>query len=224
MYFNPYVSLPELPNDSKQLIFQKVEASGHAKLKAIQQFLQQIVEDGINRPGIGFTWDIYYSTIEGRFKRCNRCEGETADGIPLDQYDCQCQLVYSICKVSLYLSSYKPIQFLYEGEIIELTPKLLLEYGFLYQLIFIKMADTDLVGRKFAIVVLESMPPNYIEALIQSKAPEWKGRHLLPAQHKIILRRRSSLPPLYKTFRPGHSLLNPSQNNSDTGELEQWHM
>ncbi|GKV01522.1 hypothetical protein SLEP1_g14071 [Rubroshorea leprosula] len=60
------------------------------------------------------------------------------------------------------------------------------------------MADTDLVGRKFAIAVLESMPPNYIEALIQSKAPEWKGRYLLLAQHKIILRRRSSLPPLYR--------------------------
>ncbi|GLT97477.1 hypothetical protein SLE2022_150390 [Rubroshorea leprosula] len=52
------------------------------------------------------------------------------------------------------------------------------------------MADTDLVGRKFAIVVLESMPPNYIEALIQSKAPEWKARHLLPAQHKIIFKKK----------------------------------
>ncbi|GLT81936.1 hypothetical protein SLE2022_003590 [Rubroshorea leprosula] len=198
MYFNPHVPLPELPNDSRQLIFQKVEALGHAKLKAIQQFFQHIVEDGINRPGIGFTWDTYYSTIERRLKRCNRCEGEIADGIPLDRYDCQCQPVYSICRVSLDLSSYEPIQFLYEGEIIELTPQLLFEYGFLYQLIFTKMTDTDLVGRKFAIVVLESMPPNYIEALIQSKALEWKGRHLLPAQHKIILRRRSSLPPLYR--------------------------
>ncbi|GLT30075.1 hypothetical protein SLA2020_048970 [Shorea laevis] len=172
MYFNPRVPLPELLDDSRQLIFQKAKASGHAKLKAIQQFLQQIAKDGINRSGIGFAWDTYYSTTEGRLKRCHRCEGETTDGIPLDRYDCQCQLVYSICRVSLDLSSYEPIQFLYEREIIELTPQLLFDYGFLYQLIFTKMADTDLVGRKFAITVLESMLPNYIEALIQSKAPK----------------------------------------------------
>ncbi|GLT29445.1 hypothetical protein SLA2020_043140 [Shorea laevis] len=217
MYFNPRVPLPELPDDSRQLIFQKAEASGHAKLKAIQQFLQQIAEDGTNRSGIGFTWDTYYSTTEGRLKRCNRCEGETADGIPLDRYDCQCQLVYSICRVCLDLSSYEPIQFLYEGEIIELTPQLLLDYGFLYQLIFTKMADTELVGRKFAIAVLESMPPNYIEALIQSKAPEWKGRHLLPAQHKIILRRRSSLPRLYRDVQAW-----PSTTQSLTKQLRHW--
>ncbi|GLT95688.1 hypothetical protein SLE2022_133560 [Rubroshorea leprosula] len=130
MYFNPHVPLPKLPNDSRQLIFQKAEASGHAKLKAIQQFLQQITEDGINRPSIGFMWDTYYSTTEGRLKRCNRCQGEIADGIPLERYDCQCQLIYSICRVSLDLSSYEPIQFLFEGEIIELTPQLLLEMVF----------------------------------------------------------------------------------------------
>ncbi|GKV31997.1 hypothetical protein SLEP1_g40641 [Rubroshorea leprosula] len=86
MYFNPRVPLPELLDDSRQLIFQKAEASGHARLKAIQQFLQQIAEDGINRSGIGFSWDTYYSATEGKLKRCNRCEGETADGIPLDSY------------------------------------------------------------------------------------------------------------------------------------------
>ncbi|GLT97478.1 hypothetical protein SLE2022_150400 [Rubroshorea leprosula] len=36
MYFNPHVPLPELSDDSRQLIFQKAEALGHAKLKAIQ--------------------------------------------------------------------------------------------------------------------------------------------------------------------------------------------
>ncbi|GLT93931.1 hypothetical protein SLE2022_116990 [Rubroshorea leprosula] len=79
------------------------------------------------------------------------------------------------------------------------------------------MADTDLVGRKFAIAVLESMPPNYIEALIQSKAPEWKGRHLLPAQHKIILRRMSSLPPLYRDAQAW-----PSTTQSLTKQLKHW--
>ncbi|GLT32334.1 hypothetical protein SLA2020_070080 [Shorea laevis] len=79
------------------------------------------------------------------------------------------------------------------------------------------MADTDLVGRKFAIAVLESMPPNYIEALIQSKALEWKGRHLLPAQHKIILRRRSSLPRLYRDVQAW-----PSTTQSFTKQLRHW--
>ncbi|GKV32487.1 hypothetical protein SLEP1_g41088 [Rubroshorea leprosula] len=79
------------------------------------------------------------------------------------------------------------------------------------------MADTDLVGRKLAIAVLERMPPNYIEALIQSKAPEWKGRHLLPAQHKIILRRRSNLPPLYRDAQAW-----PSTTQSLTKQLRHW--
>ncbi|GKV13819.1 hypothetical protein SLEP1_g24793 [Rubroshorea leprosula] len=79
------------------------------------------------------------------------------------------------------------------------------------------MADIDLVGRRFAIAVLESMPPNYIKALIQSKAPKWKGRHLLPAQHKIILRRRSSLLPLYRDVQAW-----PSTTQSLTKQLRHW--
>ena len=78
-----------------------------------------------------------------------------------------------ISRVYLDLHYYKSICFPYKHDELILTPKLLLDYGLVHQIVCLDPIQTTNFGRKLVLSLLQGFKMNkkFVDAIIISKAP-----------------------------------------------------
>ena len=160
----------DFPQNLRQMINEKAQATGEAKQEHIMQFLADCSTFGITIQGMSFTWISHY---DNTYNNCPKTDLLCKE-IPLERHDYKCALTYSICKANIDLDIHKPIIIKFKNESIELTPSLLMDYRVLYQLIFSNPDQTDGFGRKLAVCVLNVFIRDFksVELIIESKPPK----------------------------------------------------
>ncbi|THG09257.1 hypothetical protein TEA_011782 [Camellia sinensis var. sinensis] len=171
--------------------FDQLSARINDELVIIQQFLQDLSIARVDCPGLAYQWTYTYEDEEQPCldeERCNK-RSELFGR-------CQCNLDFSICLSQINLATFEPLEIEIRGETRYLTSPKLLDYGFVSRLIFTDPDQTDNFGHKLAHAVLCVMEEHhpYVEALIDSKLPEWKEIWCNPAKHKMYLRGTSTFP------------------------------
>lgn len=169
-----------LPYELKLKIKQMAVKKALRKQKFIMTFFNDLaqVQVGYHQSGMPFTWEIFYNyNLE-------------CPSIPLERSNCRCKLKYSIVRCCLNLENYTPLSIIFEGQEIELTQQLILDYDPLYQIVVTDPDQTDYFGRKIANCILNLYIQNskkiYIEIHIISKPPEWDITGVRQAQHSIL--------------------------------------
>ncbi|KAL6333631.1 hypothetical protein AAG906_028816 [Vitis piasezkii] len=129
----------------------------------------------------------------------------------LHQHDnkqiCNCNRNFTISRACIDLQYYQPINLAFKGEVLILTPELLLDYGLVYQLICSDPNQASNFGRKVNLSLTQGFKLNkkFADAIFISKAPEWISRgNILPAQHYVNLyyqNRRPTLHPVLSSNR-----------------------
>lgn len=91
------------------------------------------------------------------------------------------------------------MKILFEKEEIDITPTLLLDYGLLYQIIFIESEQTNQFVQKLASCVWNMLINNkkFVSSRVTSKALERDVSGLLAAQHAIYLKSHSLRPMMH---------------------------
>ena len=117
-----------LPQNLRQIISQKAQATRETEQEHIIQFLSNCSIFGVTIQGMSFTLITHY---DNTYNNCPKTDPLCKE-IPLERHDCKCALTYSICKANIDLDSYKPIIIKFNNESIELTPSFLMDYGVLY--------------------------------------------------------------------------------------------
>lgn len=189
MFFFTHTELIKLPSDARSLILSKVADSQNQKMIFIQNFLQDIATYQVIHPGMTVTWETYYGNKK---RQCSKTDPLCQES-PLSRSDCKCHLTYSIGRAGINMSLFEDINLKYNGKPLIITPQTLLDYGFLYQIVFTNPDQASSFGRKLSDAVSQSfkMGKKFVTAFITSKAPEWtfKNETLFqyPAQHEILL-------------------------------------
>ncbi|KAL6327887.1 hypothetical protein AAG906_027285 [Vitis piasezkii] len=121
----------------------------------------------------------------------------------LHQHDnkhiCNCNRNFTISRACIDLQSYQPINLAFKGEVLILTPKMLLDYGLVYQLVCSDPSQASNFGRKVNLSLTQGFKLNkkFADAIFISKAPEWISRgNILPAQHYVNLHYQNRRPTL----------------------------
>ena len=136
---------------------------------------------------MSFIWHTHYGNTNNECPKLDPLCRE----IPLERYNCNCALTYSICRANIDLGKYRSVVIKFNNKTIELIPTLLMDYGLLYQLIFFHPNQTDGFGRKLAVCVLNAFILDFksVELIIESKPPEWSNDGgVYPTQHLILLK------------------------------------
>lgn len=105
----------------------------------------------------------------------------------------------TISQVYLDLQCYQHITLQYNQEILVLTPKLLLDYSLVYQIVCYNQCQTMRIGRKLAFGLHQGfkLGKKFLEAIIISKAPKWTNvGSFLHTQHYIFLHFQNKRPTL----------------------------
>jgi len=183
---------PQLPID----IITNIQHLAQQKSQHFHQFLFQTLTQiaGQNPfhypeilPGLSFIWDTLYYQHPHR-KQCPKTKLHCQQ-IPLERYSCECNLIYSIPRVCINMTTFQDITIQYENHQILITPSTLLDYGFLKQIIFTQPEQANILPRRLAVCIQNcfSIPSTTIcQAIIQSKMPEWTSfGSIIPAQHII---------------------------------------
>ena len=112
---------------------------------------------------------------------------------------CNCNKNFIISRVCLDLQYYTPISLPFKNEELILTPKLLLDYGLVHQIICPDPSQASKFGRKIALGLTHGFKMNkkFVDAIIISKTPEWiSNGNLLPAQYIVSLHYQNRRPTL----------------------------
>ncbi|CAL5410451.1 unnamed protein product [Camellia sinensis] len=181
----------QVMEDLKPYIYTLAEDSRNSELVIIQHFLQDLSIARVDCPGLAYQWTYTYEDEEQPCldeKKCNKRSEHFAR--------CQCNLDFSICLCQINLATFEPLELEIRGETHYLTAPKLLDYGFVSRLIFTEPDQTDSFGHKLVHAVLCVMEEHhpYVEALIDSRLPEWKGIWCNPAKHKMYLRGTATFP------------------------------
>ncbi|THG06969.1 hypothetical protein TEA_022884 [Camellia sinensis var. sinensis] len=181
----------QVMEDLKPYIYTLAGDSRNDELIIIQQFLQDLSIARVDCPGLAYQWTYTYEDEEQPCldeEKCNKRSEHFGR--------CQCNLDFSICLCQINLATFEPLEIEIRGETRYLTAPKLLDYGFVSRLIFTDPDQTDNFGHKLAhaaLCVMEEHHP-YVEALINSKLPEWKEIWCNPAKHKMYLRGTFTFP------------------------------
>lgn len=123
-------------------------------------------------PGLSITWETHYNEDKNRVT-CPKTNPLCLE-IPLERYDCPCQLVFSIPKACINMQHFQDLVLSYRGQTIQVSPMTLLDHGFLRQIIFTDPEQTDRVTRKLAICINNIFAKHRTmkcQVLITSKMP-----------------------------------------------------
>lgn len=124
----------------------------------------EILEFEHQTPGFLSTWEKYYGNTP---KFCPRTDSLCQE-VLLEYVDCKCHLTYNIAKLRIDLGLYKPIELKFRDKPLILYSQLLLDFGFLYQVIIRDPNHIDAIGRKLAstILSLTTMEKRFVVAYI----------------------------------------------------------
>ena len=103
---------------------------------------------------------------------------------------CNCNRNFTISRACIDLQYYQPINLAFKGEVLILTPEILLDYGLVYQLIYSDPSQASNFGRKVNLSLTQGfkLKKKFVDAIFISKAHEWISRgNVLPAQHYVNL-------------------------------------
>ena len=117
-----------LPQNLRQIISQKAQATRKVEQEHIIQFLSNCSIFGVTIQGMSFAWMTHYGNTNNDCPKLDHL----CRKIPLERHDFKCALTCSICKANIDLDSYKVIVIKFNNESIELTPALLMDCGLLY--------------------------------------------------------------------------------------------
>lgn len=133
-------ALDSFPLEIKQKIHLQAQESGRKFQEFICSQLKAIARQPTPSTGITIIWDTLYNYDHPA--ECPRIK-PTCQEIPLEREKCTCNLIYSIPRVNIDLAKYQPIPLIYQGKIINLDHQILLDYGFLRELIIENPEQTN---------------------------------------------------------------------------------
>ena len=200
MYFHKKEMLYPLKQDVRLLIQEKAKAMAEEKQVFISSYLQDLhiylsAIPGLCVPGLKLVKDREFDDS----KFCRIVEDPLLYQQGTKQLFYKCKRNFTIGRVCLDLQYYKPICLSFRHDELILTPKSLLDYGLVHQLVCLDPNQITNFGRKLVLSLMQGFKMNKksAEAIIISKAPEWISNGcLLPAQHNISLHYQNRRPTL----------------------------
>ncbi|RVX13238.1 hypothetical protein CK203_017989 [Vitis vinifera] len=187
-------------DDVRLLIQEKAKAMAEEKQVFISSYLQDLhiylsAIPGLYVPGLKLVKDREFDDS----KFCRIVEDPLLYQQGTKQLFYKCKRNFTIGRVCLDLQYYKPICLSFRHDELILTPKSLLDYGLVHQLVCLDPNQITNFGRKLVLSLMQGFKMNKksAEAIIISKAPEWISNGcLLPAQHNISLHYQNRRPTL----------------------------
>ena len=186
-------------DDIYQLICEKAKTSAEEKQVFISAYLQDLhiyllAIPGLSVPGLNLTKEMEFDGS----KICRNCSEPL-----LHQHDnkqfCNCNRNFTISRACIDLQYYQPINLAFKGDVLILTPEMLLDYGLVYQLICSDPSQASNFGRKVNLSLTQGFKLNkkFADAIFISKAPEWISRgNVIPAQHYVNIHYQNRRPTL----------------------------
>ena len=189
-----------LKQDVRLLIQEKAKAMAEEKQVFISSYLQDLhiylsAIPGLCVPSLKL---VKYREFDDS-KFCRIVEDPLLYQQGTKQLFYKCKRNFMISRVCLDLQYYKPICLSFRHDELILTPKSLLDYGLVHQLVCLDPNQITNFGRKLVLSLMQGFKMNKksTEAIIISKAPEWISNGcLLPAQLNISLHYQNRRPTL----------------------------
>ena len=187
------------PDDIYQLICEKAKSSVEENQFFISAYLQYLhiylsAIPGLSVLGLNLTKEMEFDGS----KLCRNCTEpllHQQDNKPI----CNCNRNFTISRACIDLQYYQPINLAFKGEVLILTPEILLDYGLVYQLIYSDPSQASNFGRKVNLSLTQGFKLNkkFADAIFISKAPEWISRgNVIPAQHYVNIHYQNRRPTL----------------------------
>ena len=191
MYFHKREKLYPLEQDLRFLIYEKTKASVEEKQAFILAYLQDLhiylsATISLLVPGLKLVMDREFDDS----KLCRTIKESIQYQQGIKKILCNCNKNFIISRVCLDLQYYTPISLPFKNEELILTPKLLLDYGLVHQIICLDPSQASKFGRKIALGLTHGFKMNkkFADAIIISKTPEWiSNGNLLPVQYIVSL-------------------------------------
>ena len=155
MYFHKKEMLYSLKQDVCLLIQEKAKVMAEDKQVFISFYLQNLhlyllAIPGLHIPSLKLVKDIDFDDS----KFCRIVEDPVLYQQGIKHLFCKCNKNFMISRVYLDLHYYKSICFPFKHDELILTPKLLLDYGLVHQIVCLDPIQTTNFGRKLALSLL----------------------------------------------------------------------